>query len=186
MKLSRALALASGATALALGTGVAPAAAEPLERGHFHESVSELDEETCPGLTLRRDTETDGSFLVNPHGPDGLVYFMNANRTTTTLTNIANGKSLTVVFGGIVKDLKVTDNGDGTLTILSTSPGTRRWYGSDGEFLFNDSGLYQFEVLIDHGGTPTDPFDDVFLEFLGFVKIAGRGDTSGDICPLLV
>jgi hypothetical protein len=42
--------------------------------------------------------------------------------------------------------------------------------------------MVQFEILIDHGGTPTDPFDDVELEFLGVVQQVGRGDTSGDLC----
>jgi hypothetical protein len=55
--------------------------------------------------------------------------------------------------------------------------------GPDG-FLFLDSGHFRFEILIDLGGTPTDPSDDEFLECLGVVKgPTGRNDTEGrDFC----
>ena len=57
-------------------------------------------------------------------------------------------------------------------------------YGPDGEFRFSDPGQTRFEVLIDHGGTPTDPSDDEFLEFPGVVKgSTGRNDLEGhDFC----
>jgi hypothetical protein len=77
---------------------------------------------------------------------------------------------MTSVFNFISKDLKVTDKGDGTLTILVMSTGSSKVHGPDSGFLFNDPGQIRFEVLIDHGGTPTDPSDDEFLEFRGFVK----------------
>jgi len=36
---------------------------------------------------------------------------------------------------------------------------------------------------VDDGGTPTDPYDDVFIADLGVVKETGRSDTSGrDFC----
>jgi hypothetical protein len=182
MKAMRVFALAGGLTALVLGSAVAPVAAEPLERGHFHDSFSEVVEEFCPGLTVRIDTEVDGSFLINSHGPDGLVYELQTFRTTVAFINPANDKAVTTVADGVTTDLKVTDNGDGTLTILVISTGTRRWYGPEGnKWLFNDSGMFQFELLVDHGGTPTDPSDDEELEFLA-IRQVGRGDTSGDLC----
>jgi hypothetical protein len=178
----RVLGLAGGVTALVLGSAVAPAAAEPLERGHFHDSSSEVVDEFCPGLTVRIDNEVDGSFLINSHGPDGLVYELQTFRSTLSFTNPANDKTVTAVADGIATNLKVTDNGDGTLTILGMSTGTRRWYGPEGnKWLFNDSGMFQFELLVDHGGTPTDPSDDEELAFL-FGRQVGRGDTSGDLC----
>jgi hypothetical protein len=50
--------------------------------------------------------------------------------------------------------------------------------GTDGTRLFLDAGTFRFRLLVDHGGTPTDPFDDVLLEFLGFVKEARRTNAS--------
>jgi hypothetical protein len=184
MKLSRALALVGGLTALVLGTAVGPASAAPLEREHFHDSFSEVIEEFCGDLTVRHDFEVDGTFLFNFHGPDGLGYALEAVHGTESWTNLANDMTSTVVFTSVVKDLKVTDNGDGTLTLLVMTAGSTRSFGPDGELLFIDSGTSRFEVLIDHGGTPTDPSDDEFLEFLGDVKdLTGRTDTFGrDFC----
>jgi len=82
------------------------------------------------------------------------------------------------------KDLKVTDNGDGTLTILVNAAGGQRIYGPDGKLLFRDPGMVRYEFLIDHNGTPTDPEDDEFLEFLGVVKgSTGLNESEGrDFC----
>jgi hypothetical protein len=81
----------------------------------------------------------------------------------------------------------VTDNGDGTLTILLLSTGNAVLYGEDGKVIARDPGQIRVEILIDNGGTPTDPSDDEFIEFLGVVKEStGRSD---DFCeaalPLL-
>jgi hypothetical protein len=48
-------------------------------------------------------------------------------------TNLANDKSFTAVTNAIEKDLRVTDNGDGTLTILVLSTGNAVLYGEDGK-----------------------------------------------------
>jgi hypothetical protein len=184
MKRSCALALACGLTALALGSAVVPAAAKPLERFHFHDSSSEVVEDFCGDLTVRIDAEIDGSFLLNPHGPDGLAYGLEHSHGTVSFTNLANDKSLTTVFSTVVKDLKVTDNGDGTLTLLVMATGSNKVYGPDGKLLFNDPGQIRFEILIDHSGTPTDPTDDEFIADLGQVKgSTGRNDLQGrDFC----
>ena len=100
------------------------------------------------------------------------------------ITNLANDKTLTQTFSVLTKDLKVTDNGDGTMTILVLATGSGKVYGPDGKLLFNDPGQIRFEVLIDHGGTPTNASDDEFLEFLGQVKgSTGRNDLQDrDFC----
>ena len=78
------------------------------------------------------------------------------------------------------KDQRVTDNGDGTLTILVLTTGNEVLYGEDGKAIARNPGQLRFEFLVDHGGTPTDPSDDEFLEFLGVVKDStGRND---DFC----
>lgn len=66
--------------------------------------------------------------------------------------------------------------------------GNEKWYGPDGKVLFRNPGQVRFEILIDHGGTPGDPSDDEFLEFLGIVKDStGRNDLEGrDFCDDLV
>ena len=68
------------------------------------------------------------------------------------------------------KDLKVTDNGDGTTTILVQQTSNQVLYGPDGTVLALNVGQTRFEFLVDNGGTPADPSDDQFLEFLGEVR----------------
>jgi hypothetical protein len=188
MKLSRTLALVGGLTALGFGTAVGPATAVPLERGHFHDSGSEVIEDFCGDLTVQFDFEADGTFLFNAHGRDGLLYSSERVHVSRSWTNVANGLTLTQVFNTNSKDLKVTDNGDGTLTILVLATGSENWFGPDGKLLFRNPGQIRFEVLIDHGGTPTDPTDDEFLADLGLVKDStGRNDTEGlDFCADII
>jgi hypothetical protein len=181
------LALASGLTAVMVGTAATPAVAQPLERRHFDDTTSDVFPDFCGDLTVRIDSELEGSFLLNVHGPDGLAYGMETLHSTITYTNLATGKSMTEILNGPSKDLKITDNGDGTFTILVLATGSFRVLGPNGEFLLNDPGQIRFELLIDNGGTPTDPTDDEFLEFLGVVKgSTGRNDTQDlDFCDVL-
>lgn len=181
MMVRRMCALAFAATLIA-GAAAIPASAAPLERGKFHNTVSEVIEE-CD-LIVQHDVDVKGSFLVNARGRDGLVYFMDVSRGTESWTNLATGKSYSSTFAVLLKDHTVTDNGDGTLTILVIGTGNEKWYGPDGKLLFRNPGQVRFEVLIDHGGTPVDPSDDEFVEFLGFVKgSTGLNETEGrDFC----
>ena len=176
------------AVVLALGLAAAPASAKPIERVHFLDVGSEVETDFCGDLTVRIDFDVRGSFLLNPHGPDGLAYGMETVHGRVSFTNVANGKTLTSVFNNVSKDLKVTDNGDGTLTILGMATGSNKIYGPDGKLLFNDPGQIRFEFLIDHGGTPTDPSDDEFIAELGLVKgSTGRNDLEGlDFCADLI
>ena len=57
-------------------------------------------------------------------------------------------------------------------------------FGPDGTRLFVDAGTFQFKFLVDDGGTPTDPFDDVEIEgSFELVKDVGRTDLADrDFC----
>jgi hypothetical protein len=57
-------------------------------------------------------------------------------------------------------------------------------YGPNGKALARNPGQVRFEILIDNAGTPSDPSDDEFVEFLGLVKEStGRTD---DFCAVVV
>lgn len=184
MRLRSGLTVGAAVAALLAGAATSPAAAKPIDQDNFHDETSTVIEEFCGDLTVREDFVIDGTVLFNPHGRDGLAYYAEQVHFTQSWTNLANGKSLTHVSSTLSKDLKVTDNGDGTLTILVLATGSFKVYGPDGELLFKDPGQIRFELLIDHGGTPSDPSDDVELEFLGLVKgSTGRNDLQGrDFC----
>jgi hypothetical protein len=109
------------------------------------------------------------------------AYFLERGKATDVFT--ANGESITVVNRFIDKDLHVTDNGDGTLTITTLATGNSVVYG-DGKAIARNPGQIRFQFIVDHAGTPSNPDDDVFLTDLGIVKDStGRND---DFCEAVV
>jgi hypothetical protein len=148
------------------------------------EAAIELDFCGIEGLDVEFATHRVGMVHAVPHGRDGLVYFGFNLKVTDVVTNLANGNSVTSFATIRDKDQRVTDNGDGTLTILVLTTGNAVLYGEDGKAIARNPGQARVEFLIDHGGTPTDPSDDEFLEFLGVVKDStGRSD---DFCEVAV
>ena len=118
-----------------------------------------------------------------PRGRDGLIYFANRLSITETFTNVDNDKFVVSTANFIDKDLRVTDNGDGTLTILILSTGNAVVYNSDGEAIGRNPGQVRFELLVDHGGTPSDPSDDTEISFEQVKESTGRTD---DFCEVAV
>ena len=161
------------------------AGARPVERGHFSDSFSE--EVDCGDFAALVEVDVDWAFVLNPHGRDRLAYGIETSHGRQLWTNLATGKTLTVDSNFVVKDLRVTHIGDGTLTILVQSAGGVNVYGPDGKLLLREPGLSRSLLLIGDGGTPTDPTDDVFLADLGRVKgSTGRNDLDGtDLCGVL-
>jgi hypothetical protein len=152
--------------------------------GTFHDEFSDVDPDFCgAGLEKRFDVVVDGRFLVTRRGRDGLVNFMENVHITSTLTNLANDRTLTDDSRTVSKDVHVTDNGDGTLTILVLATGNFTLYGADGKAIARNPGQVRFELLVDHGGTPGDPSDDVELDFTLVKESTGRSD---DVCAAAV
>jgi hypothetical protein len=179
---------------MAVGTALAVSAlismsglvsAALLERGTFHDEFSELVTDFCgfPGLDVQVDGVVDGRFTVASRGRDGLVYFMEHVRVSRVMTNVANGAMVSDREITVSKDLKVVDNGDGTLTITVLATGNFTLYGADGKAIARNPGQVRFQFLIDHGGTPADPSDDTEIAFLGVLKEStGRSD---DVCAAI-
>jgi hypothetical protein len=184
MGLSRTLLVTTGLAVAVSMTIAGPVAAQPIDQGHAHISDSHIDENFCGDLTVRHDVDVDVYFSAKTHGPDGVIYFADRARATDSWTNLANDKTFTVDLTGQQKDLQVTDNGDGTLTIVTLIAGRQFDYGPDGTRLFVDAGEFQFKFMVDDGGTPTDPFDDVEIEgSFELVRDVGRTDLAGrDFC----
>lgn len=78
----------------------------------------------------------------------------------------------------------MTDNGDGTLTILTLGTGNDVYYGPDGDVIGEEPGSDPVRVHRRPRGTPTDPSDDEFLVDLGIVK--GSTGRSDDFCEAAV
>ena len=175
--------LALGATAAVMVA--APAGAGQVFRDTFHEEGEFVEEDFCDvtGLDVNVAFSLDISVQAVPHGPDGLVYFLQHGTRTEVITNLANGKSVSSVANGVEKDLHIRDNGDGTLTILILATGNAVVYGPDGKAIARNPGQVRIEALIDHGGTPNDPSDD---EFLAFRLVKGSTGRSDDFCEAAV
>jgi hypothetical protein len=174
-----AVALVGGLAVLGMGAGVAAAA--PLEREHFHDVRSDVAEDFCGDLTVRLDVDARGMFLFNVRGPDGLGYGLESLHITSSVTNLANDKTFTEVNNVLNKDLKVTDNGDGTLTIVGTTSGMHKVFGPDGKLLFMQTGQLTFQLMVDTNGTPTDFTDDEEIEgsFVVLRGFTGQNDLEG-------
>ena len=187
MRLARTFGLAAGLAAAVSMTLAVGASAKPIEHATVHDEGTFIDHDFCDvaGLDVQGDFVFDNRFLINPHGPDGLIYFHENYHVTTVFTNLANGNTVTSVERAIGKDLRVTDNGDGTLTILQLLTGFATVYGSDGKAIGRNPGQVRFEFMVDHAGTPTDPSDDVFVEGSGSMVKESTGRTD-DFCAAVV
>ena len=116
---------------------------------------------------------------ISTHG-DGLIRFAGTRQSVDTYS--ANGIDVVIASTGHAGDHGIAYNGDGTLTIRFTDSSTTT-ASIDGVPLFHDSGLVDGAVLIDHGGTPTDPGDDIFLGATGGVVSHGHSDANDrDFC----
>jgi hypothetical protein len=167
---------------VSLATG---ALAQPIREGGVFQETDIIDD-FCgvSGLTVQLDSTVDARFMLIPHGPDGLGYGLEHVKVTNVFTNVANGNAVTEEVTTLSKDLQVTDNGDGTLTILVLATGNAVVYGPDGKAIARNPGQVRFEILVDDAGTPSDPSDNEFLDFLGIVKEStGRTD---DFCAAVV
>lgn len=172
--MKRSLMLGTGAlVAVMLTLGAGPAAAEPLEHVVFEEPFS--DEIDCgDGLNVLMEGQDRVHFLLLARGPDGLLYGQANIAGAVSFTNPANGKSVTTTYHLLDKDLKVTDNGDGTYTIVVLNAGSQSFIGPDGRQLLLDAGQLLIELVLDVNG-----------EFISgeVLRQGGRWDTDGrDFC----
>ena len=170
--------------AIAVVTLAAAASAGPPFRETIHDEFEFVDDNFCgAGLTVEVAVVLDIRVHAVPHGPDRLVYFLQHGTETDVLTNLENGTSISSFARVIEKDLRVTDNGDGTLTVLILATGNAVLYGENGKAIARNPGQIRIELLIDHGGTPNDPSDDVVLSEELVKGSTGRSD---DFCEAAV
>ena len=137
-------------------------------------------------VAFSRDEALMGFAFPKEERAARIWYFGDRFTGTHTYTNPETGRVFREVFSHTSRDQKITDNGDGTLTIQVQQTGPSRYY-ADGTLMFIDTGITRFSFLVDHGGTPSDPDDDEFIEDLGVDKVAGPRQTEGrDFCADLV
>jgi hypothetical protein len=159
-------------------------AGPPLEKENFHDESIEVEENFCDveGLSVEIHEVIDGTFVFNTTGTNDVPHLVTTVHGTVSFTNLTTGKSYTNVFDIVDKTLEITDNGDGTVTVVELITGGGRWYGPDGK-VFDDDGQIRLELLIDFGGTPYDFEDDVILDEQLIFGSTGTNEVEGrDFC----
>lgn len=153
--------LGSAAAACLIGITSAPAAAaKPIE--NVTERATETFQEEVCGI----DVETTVSFVdhfIARIGPNGFPLFQGSGRSTVTWYNPETDLSVTVKSSGSFKDLTVTDNGDGTITVVTQVVGVPVEVSlEDGTVGLKDVGRIVFSTVLDYNGTP-EADDDIFI-----------------------
>jgi hypothetical protein len=176
------VAVASALGLLGVVASVAPAEARVISNEPFHQVFSVVDDQICPGLTLRIDFDIEGRRIVNTHGRDRLVYFIRTEHGTVSFTNLANDETVIQKRRTIFHDLKVTDNGDGTVTVVQADTGIT---GSTGKLGAKRTGTLRFEFVYNASGTSTDRSDEDIVREAVVKENTGQSDLPEGMCDLL-
>lgn len=173
--------IVSGLAGLAcVALAAAPASAKVYERFSFVDSFAFTDDNFCDsGVTLDIEGTATVSGTLVVRG-DGILYGGVHVLAEAVVSNPDTGDHVRTVNRLFEKDLKIVDNGDGTMTIDVLATGNFTAYDSEGKAIVRDPGQTRYQLLIDHGGTLDDPTDDRFLRFLGVTK--GSTGRSDDYC----
>ena len=159
-------------------TIAAPAMAAPLDRGTYHFEDVFVDENFCgAGLAVRIEIVVDGRYMLNQRGRTAA--FNGQEHRHETFTNLANGKWIYDDFRVLANDLHVTDNGDGTITVLTMATGPFTLYASSGKPIARNSGQIRDKLLLDYNDTLLDPSDDIFISGERVKESTGTND---DFC----
>jgi hypothetical protein len=137
----------------------APATAQPIDKGHFHDAGTS-DVYTDCGVPAQDSFDVSGNFVFNQRGSSPFPYYRESIHGTVVTTNLETGGTYTNVFTANSKDQTIVDNGDGTITITTFASGGSRFYDSDGNFVLKDPGEVRAAFDIDYMGTPGNPDDD--------------------------
>jgi hypothetical protein len=151
----------AAAVCLAAFTAAPALAAPPIEQSHDR-GTDTFTEELC-GI----DVETTVDFVDNFKGrigKNGFPLFHGSGQQKVTWFNPETGLSVELRIAGAFRDISVTDNEDGTITVLTQQTGIPEQITlPDGTVAIKDVGRIVFENVWDYSGTPTDPSDDVFI-----------------------
>lgn len=161
-----------------------PASSAPPHFETITEPLSNHFEDFCgvEGLSVDQ-SGTFHSRLKILTKRSGIVYFMEHITTDEILTGVTSGRSVRIHTAFLAKDLRIVDNGDGTITITQLLTGPSTVYGEDGKAIARDPGQVRFRIVLDTNGTLGNPDDDIELSFELIKGSTGRSD---DYCAAIV
>jgi hypothetical protein len=100
-------------------------------------------------LDVDSEATIDGRYQVNDCGPGGLDFFLERTTVVNVFTDQTGQHATDIRPNTVSKDFKLTDNGDGTITILLLLTGGGRTYGHEGDQIAKNSGQVRFEIVYD-------------------------------------
>jgi hypothetical protein len=165
---------------LVVAGAAAPAGADVVERYSLDYSESGTADNFCgAGLMPAYTYDQTGSGSIKERGKDGLQWYHEKLRIVRTFT--LNGMTVTDTQANtVIKDHKIVDNGDGTLTITVLYAGGARLVGSDGKILAKADGQIRVRLVINTlAGEDEDP---VISEEVIF----GSTGTNDDFCDAIL
>ncbi len=166
------------------GIGVGGAAATPVDKGQFHDTFTGPVVD-CEGTPVQDHVDITGTYVLNQRGPSPFPYYRESTRGTITWTNLDTGGTFTRVFTANSRDTRITDNGNGTITIVVSAAGGSRFYDSAGRLVLKDPGAVRYSFAVDYHGTPGDVEDDTDVpdSFQVLKPSTGHSDLSTrDFC----
>jgi len=178
------LGLAATVAVVAAAVTTVPANATVFDKQHFHDSFVS-DPYDCDGTPAVDSSEVDIHLTAVLRGSSPFPAFREHFSGTAVTTNLNTGGTFTNVFALNSQDHKITDNGDGTITITDDVSGSSRYYDQFGKFVLKDPGSLRFAFDLNYNGTPGNPDDDT--EVPGSFRIihgpTGNSDLSSrDFC----
>jgi hypothetical protein len=130
-------------------------------------------------MNVRFDFQDSGVFQVRQTGRDRLPKHTVSHHGDFTVTNLATGKAFVIGWHYLEQEDKVTQNGDGTYSVLYQVPGPETIYGPDGQRLHTCGGMFRLLLTADNAGTPDDLSDDfVIAEELSATSVGSRKSPS--------
>jgi len=174
-----------------VGGGLSAAGAAPLEREHYssHDEDTFTDTECGAPITIDHTADFSGLFMLKQgRAGDPTPYFFDNYSGVETFTNVANGRTATLVHQGLFKDVRI-EHIDGTVYRFTAIEAGRPVVviGPNGRKLLFDRGRIRYTFLVDTQGD-ADLDNDVFLDDDGEPDVAGPHPIffeEADFCDLL-
>ncbi len=161
-------------------------AASPAQaRDADHESIRATFDLCGSGVIVQYAEEIDLHLISRKvRGSEDTYSFTVWSDGAASWTNPTNHRTVTMTYQKVDRDVRVTDNGDGTRTIHTLNNRIEKYVGPDGERLMNRGPIW-LDVVVADAGTPQDPSDDYWVDFLGY-RIGGNFDMGETWCDQMV
>lgn len=176
--------LTAGLAAIAMTTAgpvhgaVLDSGTEPIE---FTETVNKF----CGVNGLRVLVEGSGTvtYRFDARGADGDVFYAERVVIDVVYTNVKTDAFVTSHENSTFRDVKISENPDGTYTVVYFGTGNAVVYDSSGTAIGRNPGQMRWEVVVDLNGTPDDFEDDEVISEEVILGSTGRND---DFCEAVV